>query len=209
MTAAKAHGNILFTILQIKNMKSTLIAILLLSFISCSKVAKRQPRKNEITKVSLGVITGMSGGFLQIEIDSSLQYKLFRKEIYGDKSSEIPKLNYKLFWRELYENDKFYTGRISRELWDSINIRFKNLKYNELDTLGCVAVDGPEAGLIVFKNGSRFIGYNCFKSFPKGFNEAIDWLIATQERVSLKRTEDSLLFEFPILPPPPAPYKAE
>ncbi|HYF03573.1 MAG TPA: hypothetical protein VEC36_09385 [Patescibacteria group bacterium] len=166
-------------------MKIILIALLLLSIISCSEEAEKQPRKNEITKVSYGHGSVWTGKVYQVEIDSSLNYKLFKIEI------GKPNQN--------------YTGKISWQMWDSLNIKFERLGYSKLDTIGCVAVDGPEAGLIVFKNGRSFKGYHCFKNFPEGFNEAIDWLIATQEKVALKETADSLSFEFPIMPFAPAP----
>lgn len=108
--------------------------LILLTFISLFFGCKRQEKqKNEITKIYIA--TGLCYGYCPIqsvEIDSSLTVKYYGKN-YAKKKG-------------------FYIGKITPEVWDSINSRFERIKFKELDSVNNHSIDDPPVYLKINYN---------------------------------------------------------
>lgn len=83
---------------------------------------KESSRNNEIKKISFAT-AGCYGKcpFLAIEIDSNLSYKFYGGN-YADKHG-------------------FFKGTITQGFWDTLNLKFEQIKYKKLDTLYNASVD--------------------------------------------------------------------
>lgn len=170
------------------NIRKLIVLIFISIFFSCKNQEKR---KNEITKIYIA--TGLCYGHCPVqtvEIDSSLTVKYHGKEYAKHKG--------------------FYIGKITPEVWDSINARFEKIKYKELDSVYDHSVDDPPVYLkISYNNQVKKIRAQS-ASLPDEVGKTYHWVITIAENAKLKSTNDTLDFEndnfkfmYPPLPPPP------
>lgn len=162
--------------------KSILIFSIL--FLSCCQL--KNERLNEISKISFA--TGGCFGecpFLAIEIDSSLNYKF-----YGGKYCE---------------KQGFFTGRVSKSFWDSLNIKFESINYKVLDSSYQNSVDDLSIQLIISYSGKTKSISAQFSSLPDSTYPVVNWLMNSYKMTSLTKTTDSIEFkttlQFPLRHP--------
>ena len=167
----------------------TVILCLLATYSSCTS-KKLKIRSNEISKISFA-----SGGcfgkcpFLAIEVDSSLSYKYYGG-LYSDKPG-------------------YYTGRISTELWDSINIKFEAIDFKHLDTSYQFSIDDLATQTIIFYADRRKVINAQSASLPKPVDSLLKWIMYSYKKVNLIPSKDSIYFcsriQYPLILPPPVP----
>lgn len=154
-------------------MKTKILLLLLcLSFLCCKKAEKRN---NEITKITLS--TGSCCGFcpLQtIEIDSSLtlRYHLHSANPEG-----------------------FYIGKITPELWDSINIRFEKLNYKALKDNYETKSIGSSLIYLKIDYNKKQKGISASSEMPEDLEIACTLLMSLKDSIKLKQTTDILSFD--------------
>jgi len=124
-----------------------IISLTLQIFASCNSYKTRERRKNQITKVCFA--TGGCYGncpFLAVEIDSSLNYKF-----YGGKYADKP---------------GYFTGKVSRGFWDTLNIKFERINYKQLDTSYEHSHDDLSTETVLYFDKQRKHIYGQSESFP-------------------------------------------
>jgi hypothetical protein len=151
------------------------IIMIMIVIISC-KQDKGHPRHNDLERIVFA--TGGCFGtcpFSAIEIDSSLKYKF-----YGGKYSL---------------RSGFYTGNITQELWDSLNIKLEKIKYKQLDSCYSHSVDDLAMEVILFFNGQSKHFSAQSASLPDSVYRCFSWILKTQNRIHLVSSKDSLKFK--------------
>lgn len=162
-------------------------------FAACSN-HKLKARTNEISKIYFA-----SGGcfgscpFLAIEVDSSLNYKYYGG-LYSEKQG-------------------YFTGRISPELWDSINIKFEEIDFKHLDTSYQFSDDDLATQTSIFYSNKRKVINAQSASLPQAVSHVLHWLMYSYRNVNLTPSKDTigfysrLLYPPVILPPPVNEFK--
>jgi len=149
-------------------------------------------RNNEITKVEFA--TGGCFGSCPLtatSVDSSLHYKYYSGGIIPVWGNKPPKDDY----------NGYYTGTISRGLWDSIIIKLNGIHYKQLDTVYNHSVDDESFELIVhYRNGIKHIHAQSF-SLPNNAREVFYWIANCYKSIKLKQIQDTLKFETTIQHP--------
>jgi hypothetical protein len=164
----------------------SLIFCILAELMSC-KTNKLENKTYEISRIAFA-----SGGcygacpLLAIEIDSSLNYKF-----YGGRYSDMP---------------GYYVGKISQELWDSINTKFEKVDFKHLDTSYQFSVDDLATQTIIFYSNTRKIVNAQSASLPGAVDSLLTWLMYSYRKVKLVESKDSLTFystmQYPKFPAP-------
>jgi len=165
------------------------IEALFLMFLFASCTSKKvKARNNEISKISFA-----SGGcygkcpFMAIEVDSSLSYKYYGG-LYSDKPG-------------------YYTGKISAELWDSINIKFEKVDFKHLDTSYQLSIDDLATQTIIDYGNKRKVITAQSASLPRNVDSLLNWIMYSYKKVNLIPSKDSIDFysrlQYPIVLPPP------
>ncbi len=159
------------------------IIILSLTFLSCKK-----HRSNEIKKLSFAV-AGCYGKcpVLAIEIDSSLTYKFYGGENTNKKG--------------------FYKGLVTKGFWDTLNLKFEQIRFKHLDTLYNYSVDDMpiELYLTIGKDRKPLFGQD--ESMPDSVRKVLYWVLNSYKNINLIQV-DTLAFETSIqygIGPIPAP----
>lgn len=139
----------------------------------------------EISRISFA-----SGGcygncpLLAIEVDSSFNYKF-----YGGRFSDMP---------------GYYTGKISQELWDSINIKFEKVDFKHLDTSYLYSIDDLATQTIIFYSNKRKTINAQSASLPRAVDSLLNWLMYSYKSANLIKSKDSLSFystlQYPQVP---------
>jgi len=170
------------------NLMTTRIIILLIiiaSTFSCNDKKFNLQRQNEIHKIVFA--TGGCYGQCPIQvfsIDSSLTVK-YQGVKYTD-------------------NNGFYIGSIDRTLFDTINIKFENINYKQLDTTYSGTVDDLSTELFIYYGDKIKRITSPLSDLPDTVQVLYNWLLTTQKKFVLSKTNDSLKFETKIekgLPP--------
>lgn len=157
---------------------------------ACGKV-----RHNEIS--SIGFATGYCHGecaFSALSVDSSLKYNYFGGD-YAQKKG-------------------FYTGRISKEFWDTLNVKLEELNYKQLDSAYQHTVDDQSMELIIhYGNRTKHVRAQS-GSLPDSLIKMFIWLAHTYKKVRLENATGPIRFETteqelqipprsgPMFPPP-------
>lgn len=153
-------------------MKSLFLVFSVILFIGCRPAIK----DNEITKISFARMGAWSDPGAAISIDSSLTYNYYGK-INKSESG-------------------YYSGKISASFWDTLNRKFKEIKYKTLDTTDNRRVqDGVYYEVIIsWINGKRHIlRYKDIKA--DSVLTVFNWLNDSYKSVKLYRSKNSIKFQ--------------
>lgn len=156
---------------------SIIIALFSICLLSCTK----EEKDNKIHKIVFA-----SGGCYGtcpvevIEIDSSLTYRY-----HGERHTEIK---------------GYYTGKITQELWDSINIKFEAANFRSLDTLYDQSIDDMATSTKIYydNNKVKFIKAQ-ESSLPKNASEVYNFISETKRKVKLTPATTIEGFDLTIL----------
>lgn len=154
-----------------------LITMLAICFSSCTK----ETQHNKIHKIVFA-----SGGCYGtcpvevIEIDSSLTYRY-----HGERHTNL---------------QGFYTGKITQELWDSINNKLEAANFRNLDTLYDESIDDLATSTKIYydNNKVKFIRAQ-ERSLPKKTADAYSFISETTHRVKLTPATTTDGFDLTIL----------
>lgn len=165
---------------------SIILALFSICLLSCTKKKK----DNKIHKIVFA-----SGGCYGtcpvevIEIDSSLTYRY-----HGEKHTEIK---------------GYYTGKITQQLWDSINIKFEAANFRDLDTLYEESIDDLTTCVRIYFDNNEVKFIKADQSvLPKKAAEAYNLISKTNKKVKLTSATNlegfdlNILSKAVILPPP-------
>lgn len=169
----------------IRKGQTVLILTSLIILSDCQHSAK-QKRQNEINKIVFA--TGGCYGHCPIQVietDSSLSVR-YHGVKYTDKTG-------------------FYIGKVSSEFWDTLNIKFENVHYKQLDTFYMHSVDDLSTEIFIFYNNKVKHIYGQSASLPDSLMKVYNWLIKSIKQLNLSQSNDSLRFETIIEKPLPIP----
>jgi len=158
--------------------------IIALTF-SCNGKKVNIQRQNEIHKIVFA--TGGCYGHCPIQvfsIDSNLTVKY-----QGVKYTDIK---------------GFYIGSIDRSLFDTLNMKFENVNYKQLDTTYNGTVDGLSTELFIYYGDKIKRITAPLNDLPDSVQVMYNWLLSTQKKFVLSKSNDSIKFETKIekgLPP--------
>lgn len=152
---------------------------------ACESPARRT---NEITKIE--VATGYCFGSCQpivVSIDRSLQFKYYGDSIFVDFSPE-PNRGHRLYG--------YYTGKISRQLWDTLNDSLEAIHFKRLDTAYEHSVDDQSLEIFIHygKNKLKHIKAQS-ASLPDSVANTFYFIANSYRKVRLRRATDTLQFD--------------
>lgn len=143
-----------------------------------------EARHNGITKIE--VATGSCFGPCQktaVSIDSTLAYKYYGGEI--------------LFPLPPGKSDNlngYYTGTVSRSLWDVLNSKLEAIHYQQLDTVYKRSVDDQSLEVIIHYQGSTKHIRAQSASLPNNVREVFYWIARSYKQVKIKPSKDTFQF---------------
>lgn len=164
----------------------TILSILTL-FISCDN--NKHGRQNEIKRVVFA--TGGCYGHCPIqaiEIDSSLKFKYHGVE-YTDSIG-------------------FFVGNITNDFWDTLNFKFENINYKQLDSSYEHSVDDLSTEIYIYYNNKVKHIHGQSASLPDSVMTVYLWLMKEIKLLKMQPINDSLTFPTIVekpLPMPPMP----
>ena len=104
----------------------------------------------------------------------------------------------------LYKYFQLIAVWLYRAIFDSLNIKFENVNYKQLDTTFSGTEDDLLIELFIYYGNEVKHITSTFNDMPVNIQALYNWLLATQEKFDLTKTNDSLVFETKIqkgLPP--------
>jgi hypothetical protein len=164
--------------------RAIIILIIIVSTFSCNNKRTKLQRLNEIYKIVFA--TGGCYGECPLQvfsIDSSLTIKY-----HGIKYTK---------------NKGFYIGTIDKSLFDTLNIKFENVNYKQLDSLYSGTVDDLSTELFIYYGDKIKHITSPLNDLPDTVQALYNWLLTTQKKFVLTKTNDSLTFETKIVNGPP------
>ncbi|WP_158828491.1 DUF6438 domain-containing protein [Mucilaginibacter lacusdianchii] len=147
-----------------------------------------QLRQNEITKIE--VATGNCFGPCQriaISIDSTLAYKSYG----GPVSFQTPPDRDRIL-------EGYYVGRISRTLWDALNVNLEKIHYQQLRTSYKHVDDDQSVEVIIHYQGKVKHIKAKFACMPDSVHRVFYSIAESYRQVNLKLVKDTILFETSI-----------
>lgn len=156
-------------------------------FFSCDKNNHR--RQNEIKRVVFA--TGGCYGHCPIqaiELDSSLTVK-YHGAKYTDRVG-------------------FYIGNITTDFWDTLNLKFENINFKQLDSSYEHSVDDLSTEIYIYYNDKVKHIHGQSASLPNSVMIVYQWLMTEIKQLKMQPTTDSLTFPTIVekpLPIPPIP----
>ena len=165
--------------------RTTILLIVIATTFSCNDKSLKFQRQNEIYKIAFA--TGGCYGECPIQVfstDSSLIVK-YQGIKYTDHNGS-------------------YIGRIDRTLFDTINIKFENVNFKQLDTIYSGTVDDLSTEMFIYYGAKIKRITSPLSDLPDSVQVLYNWLLKTQKKFVLAKTKDSLKFETKIekgLPP--------
>ena len=128
------------------SMQLVAVAIPLCVFPACQQYEHRkqdltQRRHNEITKIE--VATGICFGPCQrtaVSIDSSLNYGYYGDKFLINRPSDNQRI------------EGYYRGKITKEMWDAINVSLEKIHYKQLDSVYNGNVDDQGIEILIYFN---------------------------------------------------------
>jgi len=172
--------------ITIKRMRYFLTLLLSVALISCKKPAHQN---NEISKIELARGGGWSKG-TAISIDSSLNY-----EFYGLLNKDAPEGKW-----------KYYTGKITKAFWDTLNNKFEQINYKTLDTVqvGPIIEDANFFELIIHWGTQKRQIIRIDTDGTDAVSKTLTWLDSSFKKVNLHQVDTPFKFET-IAQDPPRP----
>ena len=152
-------------------------ALLLLTtlFIACHPV---KPNKSEISKVELATTGSGRVPRRAISVDSSLKFKFYTDTV----SSTGLAPSY----------PRYYEGRISKALWDSLQVKLADIKYKQMASVhpeDFQVNDAYGVELILYSNGTHKRIIRTLKSTSvTHFDHLVEWMIKLPEGAIIKET---------------------
>ena len=159
--------------------RTIILLIIIATTFSCNDKSFKFQRQNEIYKIVFA--TGGCYGECPIQvfsIDSSLTVMY-----QGIKYTE---------------HNGSYIGTIDRTLFDTLNIKFENVNFKQLDTTYSSTVDDLSTEMFIYYGDKikRITSPLC--DLPDSVQVLYNWLLKTQNRFVLAKTKDSIKFETKI-----------
>jgi hypothetical protein len=149
----------------------------LCALLGCNQTVKR---KNEITKIEFATSGMCKLPRRAMMLDSSLAFKFYVDS--GYCNTEGPPI-------------KLYTGSISRELWDTLNIKLERVNFKQIDSINKEEReinDAYGAEIIVHLNGKTRRISKLLSPYPRvPLDSLIDWLINTPSKIHLKPSKNT------------------
>lgn len=149
---------------------------------------EKNKRNNEIKKISFAT-AGCFGKcpFLAIEIDSNLSYKF-----YGGRFAK---------------KVGFFKGTITQSFWDTLNLKFEQIKYKKLDSLYNSSVDDMPFETYITYGQKRKPLCGQEMSMPDSVREVLYWVMNSYKNINLTQVdsfvlETSIQYGFGPIPPP-------
>jgi len=154
-------------------MKYTLILSVIILLMSCKKAIHQN---NEITKVELARSGTWFNLGATISVDSSLKYKYF-----GDYGQV---------------KQGYFTGKVTRQFWDTLNQKFEKIKFKTVSPHSkLVLSDADYFELIIYwRNGKREIT-RYWDGGHEPVTTVIDWLDSSYKSTKLKQADNQFEFE--------------
>jgi hypothetical protein len=158
------------------------IILLFLLFVACKERKAPVTPGAPVAPVSqhaMSAIAFAAGGcygkcpFLAIAIDSSLQYKYYGGQ-YADKQG-------------------YYTGKISRAVWDTINMSWEKIDFKRLDSSYDYTTDDMKVEAFLYYEGKRQWIYGTIHSLPDPVQGVFMRIMDSYKSVKLGRS-DSIAF---------------
>lgn len=180
----KILANFNFRQFNLMTIRAIIILIIIASTFSCNYKRIKLQRPNEIYKIVFA--TGGCYGECPLQvfsIDSNLTIKY-----HGIKYTE---------------NKGFYIGTIDRYLFDTLNIKFENVNYKQLDSVYSGTVDDLSTELFIYYGDKMKHITSPLNDLPDTVQALYNWLLTTQKKFVLTKTNDSLTFETKIEYGPP------
>jgi hypothetical protein len=140
------------------------------------------PRNNEITKIEIA--TGGCFGpcqFTATSIDSSLSFKFYGgKLLQGNKRKVIK---------------GYYSGTISKQTWDTLNMKLEAIHYKKLASHYDHSADDQSLELIIYYQGKvkRITAQD--RSLPDSVNKVFYWLADKYKSVKITPTKAPIRFD--------------
>ena len=161
--------------------RHALSPIFIFLIISCTKP---KVHNNEITKVELARMGVWADPGAAISVDTSLNYKY-----YGS-------LNEDYSGKVVHVERAYYTGKVSKSFWDTLNCKVEKIGYRTLDTADNMrASDVNYFELIIhWKTGKRRIIRMSSMKNDSVLN-TINWLNDSYKGVKLQKVKDFIKFE--------------
>jgi len=154
-------------------MRSIAIFVAILILAACQKSVRKN---DEISKVEVA-----TSGCLRrcpvvgVQIDSSL------KLVYnGGYKSKL---------------QGYYDGKISQDVWDTLNIKLKHINYRKIDTTEYLGIDGENAEAIFYWGKQKRHIYRSIYENSDSISDALIWIINCYKRAGLQKSKDSVKFE--------------
>lgn len=171
--------------------------LLLATIVFLSSCDRKDQRKNEITKIEIA--TGGCFGPCQstvVSIDDALHYRYFG----GDTHFPLPP--------DAGNNGRlkgYYSGKISRGFWDTLNIKFEHIKYKQLDSSYPHTIDDQSLEVFIhYGNKIKHIKAQS-ASLPDSVARVFYDVINSYKIVKPKPTRDTFKFESTTQEPMPMP----
>lgn len=159
----------------------TYLAIALCLLSACHK---KKRRNNDITKIE--VSTGDCFGPCQltaVSIDSSLTYNYYGGETpFTEPVQDTVKLR------------GYFTGKVSKAFWDTLNIKLDQIKYQQLDSVYQHSVDDQSLEVLIYYNGKTKHIRAQSASLPDNVRKVIYWIASSYKKVRIIPVKDSIIF---------------
>jgi hypothetical protein len=118
-------------------------------------------------------------------------------------------LSYKYYGGLYSDKPGYYTGKISTELWDSINIKFEKVDFKRLDTSYQQSIDDLATQTVIYYGNKRKVITARSASLPRTVDSVLKWIMYSYKKVNLIPSKDSIDFysrlQYPLQLPPPWP----
>ena len=161
--------------------------IFLLTIVFLSSCDKKTQRKNEITKIEIA--TGGCFGPCQstvVSIDSSLGYKYYGGDIYFTLSPNTANKG---------KLKGYYSGKVSKGFWDTINIKLEHINYKQLDSSYEHSVDDESLEVFIhYGNKVEHIRAQS-ASLPRSVADMFYYIINSYKTIKPKPSKDTFNFE--------------
>jgi len=146
---------------------------------------KQERKNNEIIKIE--VATGGCFGpcqYTAVSIDSSLTYKYYGGPVLS--RTNRPEDKFKI--------EGYYVGKVSRALWDTLNMKLEQIRYKQLDTSYEHTVDDQLLEIIIHYNGQTKHIRAQSASLPDSVAKVFHWISESYQFVKPKTVKDTLQF---------------
>jgi len=158
-----------------------------MSLLSCKKALQAN---NQITKIELARSGAWSDPGAVISIDSTLNY-----EYYGLLDSS-----------GLKQPRKYYTGKVNKGFWDTLNSKFNKINFKALKGIDSeTIVDANYFELVIHWNNGKVRVTRVYTVGKDSVINTIVWLNNSFKNIKLQQVKGPFRFETVLQNPPPHP----